>query len=355
MNEELEKIVFIIPSLDPDDKMPLYVNDLINNGCKHVVVVNDGSHNETLHYFDEIKNKKEVVILNHEVNKGKGAALKSAFSYVLNNLKDIKGVVTADADGQHSTSDTIKVANRLLETNNIVLGTRNFNEKNVPFKSRNGNKITSFIFKLLFGKWINDTQTGLRAIPYDYLNTCLELDGDRYEYEIKMLIKIVEDKKEIIEEPIETIYFDSNRASHFNPFKDSFKIYKIMFSKLINYAKSSFISYLFELALYSVLINTVFDNILEASACILASTLVSRFFSSIINYLINRNKVFKSNENLSKTLIKYVVLVFCQAMLSSFLISLLFKATSFDTTVIKVFVDLLLSIISFKVQDAWVF
>lgn len=355
MNNDLNKIVFIIPSLDPDDKMPSYVNDLINNGAKHIIVVNDGSHDETLHYFDELKNKEEVIILNHEVNKGKGAALKNAFSYVLTNMKDVKGIVTADADGQHSTLDTIKVARKMLETNEVVFGTRNFNEENVPFKSRNGNKITSFIFKLLFGRWVNDTQTGLRAIPYDYLDTCLQLKGERYEYEIKMLIKIVEDKKPIIEEPIDTIYYDSNRGSHFNPLKDSFKIYEVMFSKLIGYAQSGFVSYLFEIIIYSILINTIFDNSLQATACILASTLISRFFSSVVNYLINKNKVFKSKEGSVQTMIKYAILVFVQAILSSFLVSAMFKLTNFDTTVIKIFIDFILSLISFKVQNTWVF
>ena len=126
------------------------------------------------------------------MNQGKGRALKTAFSCLLNEYKpeEISGVVTVDADGQHSPEDPKRVAEALLEEEALILGTRNFS-KDTPFKSRYGNHITTAVFALLYGKKIRYTQTGLRGIPYGFLAECLRLEGERFEYEIKMLIDTV--------------------------------------------------------------------------------------------------------------------------------------------------------------------
>ena len=350
----LDNILFIIPSLDPDDKMPEYVRNLIKEGAKHVLLVDDGSKNEYKHYFEELKDLKEVTILTHEVNKGKGRALKTAFDYVLNNMKDIKAVVTADADGQHAPDDTINTGLKTIETNDVVFGTRNFNEEIVPFKSRNGNKITTTVFKLLYGKQVNDTQTGLRGLPVDFLPKCLEIKGERFEYEIGMLIEIVKENRNIYELPIKTIYFDSNRATHFDTFKDSFRIYKIMFSQFIKFVFISASSFLIDIALYTALYNLIFVNI-NYSKAILYSTVLARVVSSLYNFIMNKNKVFESNGKTSKTIAKYYLLAVCQMLVSSFLVSFVFSKIKFNTSIIKLFVDFVLFLISYQIQRKWVF
>ena len=350
----LDNIVFVIPSLDPDEKMPEYVRTLINSGVKCVLLVDDGSKLEYKHFFEELKDLKEVTILTHEINKGKGRALKTAFDYVLNNMKDIKAVVTADADGQHAVDDTINTGIKTIETNDVVFGTRNFNEEIVPFKSRNGNKITTTVFKLLYGKQVNDTQTGLRGLPIDFLPKCLVIKGERFEYEIGMLIEIVKENRNIYELPIKTIYFDSNRATHFDTFKDSFRIYKIMFSQFIKFVFTSFSSFLIDIILYTILFNTVFNTI-PYSKGILYSTVLARVVSSLYNFLMNKNKVFKSKEKTFNTMIKYYVLAIIQMLVSSLLVTYVFSKIQGNTSIIKIFVDFLLFLLSYQIQRAWVF
>lgn len=353
-NLDLDKIVFLIPSLDPDNKMPEYVRQLIKDGAKQIILVDDGSKKENKHFFDEVKDLKEVKLLIHDINKGKGAALKTGFSYVLNNMQDIKGVVTADADGQHASDDTIACAYKLLETNDVVFGTRNFNEDIVPFKSRNGNKITTIVFKFLYGKLVNDTQTGLRGLPIDFLETCIGLVGDRFEYEIMMLIQIVKEERNIVEVPIKTVYFESNRATHFNTFKDSYKIYKIMFSTFIKFAGSSIISAIIDLSIYSILCNLVFKNI-EVRNAILLSTIIARVISSLFNYIMNKQKVFESKFDTKITLVRYYILCCCQMLASWFFVYILFNLININSSFIKIVVDTLLFILSYQLQRRWVF
>lgn len=230
-------VVVVIPSLNPDEKLIETVNNVIEQGFEKVLLVDDGSRHECQTIFKQLSKLKQVHVIHHEVNKGKGAALKTAFSYYLKEFDQelYKGVVTADADGQHLSEDIYKSALRMQvaiqdgEKNTLVLGTRDFSDPIVPFKSKNGNKITTLIFSLLYGKWINDTQTGLRGISNEYLKRCLELSGERFEYEINMLIDAVVSGVNVLEEKIATVYLNHNRETHFNPVKDSIKIYKVMF------------------------------------------------------------------------------------------------------------------------------
>lgn len=226
----MKKVALIIPSLNPDQKLIEYVKEAIKMGFKNIIIVNDGSSKEYDKFFNELSKYNECIVLKHATNLGKGRALKTAFQYYLNKFNDFTGVVTADSDGQHSLKDTLKIANEITD-NSLVLGMRNFNEKQVPFKSRYGNKITTFIFKTLYGKKINDTQTGLRGLSNDFIKHSLNLNGEGFEYEINMLIEAIRNKTEIKEVFIRTIYIEDNKSSHFNPIKDSIKIYKVMFSE----------------------------------------------------------------------------------------------------------------------------
>ena len=221
----------IIPSLDPDDKLIKLVNDLIENNFKKIIIVDDGSPDKTI--FNKLDEKDEVVLLTHKVNKGKGAALKTAFSYYKDNLMNkYKGVVCVDSDGQHSISDTINTGNVMIKENKFVLGTRLFNTKATPLRNKTGNRITSNMFHKLYGVYLKDTQTGLRAIPNRLIDFHLNVEGERFEYEMNVLIDLVKNNEEIIEENIKTIYLkNSNRRSHFKVVRDSYRIYKILFKR----------------------------------------------------------------------------------------------------------------------------
>lgn len=225
------KVIPIIPALNPDNKMIKSVEELIKNGFKKIIIVNDGS--SELKIFNELSKKKECIILTHEINKGKGCALKTAFKYYKDNLiKDYEGVITLDADGQHSIEDVINISNVLVDNKLFILGTRLFNTKETPFRNKMGNRITSFVFEKLYGVYLKDTQTGLRAIPNHLIDLHINTHGDRFEYEINALIDLVKSYEKILQIDIKTVYLeDSNRKSHFNPLKDSYKIYKILFKR----------------------------------------------------------------------------------------------------------------------------
>ena len=213
-------VVCVIPSLNPDESLLKVIENLIQVGITDIVIVDDGSRKECEIIFSEAKNFGATVI-KHAVNKGKGAALKTAFNYYFNNydVNYYKGVVTADADGQHLATDIKKIADILIGSDKsamrMILGTRDFNEKNVPFKSRNGNKITTVVFEVLFGKKINDTQTGLRGISNQFLKRCVDLPQNRFEYEINMLIDAVKNNVIIEEAFIRTVYIDGNDGVKF--------------------------------------------------------------------------------------------------------------------------------------------
>jgi len=222
------KIVPIIPALNPDNKLIKLVNELKDNYQK-IIIVDDGSEEKEI--FNKLKKDKSCIVLTHEINKGKGEALKNAFRYYLDNLSNkYLGVICLDSDGQHLPSDANKMSELLVKNDRFILGTRLFNTKSTPLRNKLGNRITSRVFKWIYHVYIKDTQTGLRAIPNRLIKPLMKVDGSRFEYELNVLIKLVK-MNEIIEEcDIKTVYLkNSNKKSNFKVLRDSFMIYKIMF------------------------------------------------------------------------------------------------------------------------------
>lgn len=356
MAETLPKVAVLIPSLDPDEAMVSYCRSLIDTGFKTIILVDDGSQSCNRKYFDELAILPECVVLRHAVNQGKGRALKTGFNYFLNtySVADMVGIVTADADGQHSAPDTVQIALKLAKENCLVLGSRNFDEEQVPLKSRYGNRITTGVFALLYGNKIGDTQTGLRGIPYDFIKTCLTLPGERFDYEINMLIAGVHNKFSIVEVPIQTIYFEGNRATHFSAVRDSVRIYKVMFRNFFRFSLTSIVSALVDIGIFSLVTMVLLDNVNVAMAS-LAGTISARIVSSLFNYVVNRNIVFQNSGRIGKTMLRYYLLCFLQMLLSWLLVNALFTVTHRSISLIKLVIDFVLFFISYQVQRRWVF
>lgn len=232
----LSDVSVVLPSLNPDEKLGIVIDGLLQYGFTDIILVNDGSSPEKLHYFTEAAQHPEVHLLHHEVNRGKGAALKTAFQYVLENRPNGAGVITVDGDNQHHPEDTRRCAEQMLESGHLVLGVRDFSQPDVPFKSRNGNKITSLVFKLFVGMTISDTQTGLRAIPGELLPLMLEIGGDRFEYETNMLLALKERDLPFDEVKIRTVYLEENKSSHFRAVRDSWPAFPCRSAKFISRA-----------------------------------------------------------------------------------------------------------------------
>lgn len=224
------KYVPVIPCYNPPEVFSNIILELYSMGVRDVIIIDDGSNNKRIF---SIANKKGYTVIEHNTNKGKGEAIKSGIRYYKKHfINKYKGIVMIDCDGQHRVLDMDKVGQEMIHSDKLTMGVRNFNIDGVPFRNKMGNKITSLVFKWMFGVYIKDTQTGLRGVPNRLIDTVLKIDGERYEYEINMLIDIVRMKEEINEVEIETVY-DNNRKrySYFNPFKDSYRIYKEMIKK----------------------------------------------------------------------------------------------------------------------------
>lgn len=346
-------VAVIIPSLNPDNKLIAVVEGMIAEGFDDIIVVDDGSDEAHKKYFEEVAKHKECTMLVHEVNKGKGRALKTAFTYVYENRKDCIGVITVDGDNQHKPKDVMNCAKELEKNpDSMILGVRNFNEKHVPFRSRFGNKMTSTVFKFACGLDICDTQTGLRAIAYKHLPVMNEVTGDRFEYETNMLLELKKSDINYIQVPIETVYIDDNDSSHFNPIKDSFKIYMIIFKYIFGSVASCVID-LVCFAILNAVLGFMADNIR-----MLVATAAARVISSLFNYTYNRKAVFKSKDSVKSSMVRYYILCVCQMMVSYGLvygITRLFPAGNVLTVVFKAIIDTVLFFISFKIQRAWVF
>ena len=169
-----------------------------------------------------------VTLLTNAINLGKGAALKHGMNHILVNYPDCLGVVTADADGQHSVADILKLAAELKkQPNRVVFGARQFSS-NVPLRSRFGNTVSRYVYRFLIGLELADTQTGLRAVPKRLMELCLGIRANRYEFETEQLVMIKSAGMPVSQVPIETIYIDDNRESHFRPLLDSARIYFVL-------------------------------------------------------------------------------------------------------------------------------
>ena len=359
--KDLSKISVVLPSLDPDEKLVAVIDGLLEYGFTDIILVNDGSKAENLHYFtDAAAAHPEIHLLHHEVNRGKGAALKTAFTWFLENRHDGFGVVTVDGDNQHHPADTRACCEHMLETGNVVLGCRDFDQDDVPPRSRFGNKTTSMVFKIFVGMTISDTQTGLRAIPKDDLEIIATIAGDRFEYETNMLLAMKQQGIPFDEVKIRTVYIEENKSSHFRVIHDSWRIYKLILAHFFRYTISSLISSIVETGLLAVL-NLFLKNLLKGIALTAATAIPARIISCLVNFYINKTMVFKSNVSTGTAMIRYWILAFFQ-MMAQFLLDEGFyvllgvgAAATGLRVVIHTAVMVGLYFMSFTIQQRWVF
>jgi glycosyltransferase involved in cell wall biosynthesis len=341
-NEALDRVAVLVPAWQPDERLTILVASLVAQGFGEVIVVNDGSDRSCSVVFEELALLPRVRVLQHAVNLGKGRALKTGINYFLNELPEMDGLVTADADGQHTAADVTLVVQTLLQAGGrSVLGSRNFTG-DVPFRSRFGNGLTRHIFAFVVGAKLTDTQTGLRAFPRNLLPELLVLDGERYEYEMTVLAHLCRLGSKPQEIPIETVYLDGNRASHFDPIWDSMRIYFV----LVRFYLSAIVAAGIDLVGFSVAF-TLTGNVP-------ASIAVGRL-SSLVNFSLNKRLVFHNSAPVSGVLWRYYSLVAAIGALSYLLIWTLNRYGHWNVFVAKITVDSLLSLVSFSMQRTFVF
>ena len=358
---DLSKISVVLPSLDPDEKLIAVVDGLLEYGFSHIILVNDGSKQENLHYFTDLAAQHpEITLLHHEVNKGKGAALKNAFRWFLQNRPEGYGVVTVDGDNQHHPEDTRRCCEHMLATGHTVLGCRDFNQADVPARSSFGNKTTSMIFKIFVGMTISDTQTGLRAFPREVLEQIVTVYGDRFEYETNMLLSFKTNGIPFDEVKIRTVYIEENKSSHFRVLHDSWRIYKLILAHFFRYTLSSILSALVDTGAYSLL-SKVLSGMLTGLSLTAAAGVIARVISSLLNFFLNKKVVFRTNCSTGKAMLRYYALALpqmaAQVLLTQGVYALLGIADTATglRTVIYAIVMTVLYFVSFMIQQRWVF
>ncbi len=346
------RVTAIVPSLNPDERMPRVIKGLVEAGFERIIIVDDGSREDRRRFFDEalVIGGERCVFLRHNRNLGKGRALKTAFNWFLNNQNGDIGVVTLDADGQHTTADVVRCAEALEQhPDALIIGARNFNAPGVPKRNAAGNKFTAAVFRVICGIRIHDTQTGLRGIPAEFAGRLMNVAGERFEFETNMLLETKDGGIEIFEIPIETVYINENSTSHFHPIRDSISIYAL----ILKYVSSSLISWLVDYLLFGLL-----SHLLAAMApkyALLIATLGARAVSSLCNFLINKRVVFKSDAPLAKTMAKYYTVSCVQVLASYGGVYLFTQVLGVPSMISKFVVDTVLFFVSFRVQRAWVF
>ena len=356
----LNDVSVILPSLDPDEKLMAVIDGLILQGFEDIILINDGSKPENLHYFEEAARNSQITLLHHSINLGKGAALKTGINWFLEHRKERAGVVTVDGDNQHAPEDIKACSLRMLETGKTVLGCRDFSLPHVPPRSKAGNRITSWVFKTFVGMTLSDTQTGLRAFPTGVLPQLAQVAGDRFEYETNVLLEMKKSSLPFEEVPIRTVYIEENKSSHFRAVQDSWRIYKLILAHFFRYTASSLATSVLEEGMY-IGLNYLLHSSLSGFALTAATTGIARFLSCLVNFYMNQRLVFHAKGNTWKALGKYfalaVPLVICQ-MLLTFGIYELFCISESQTllrSVIYAGVMVALFFVSFFVQQRWVF
>jgi len=328
-------MIIVIPAYEPDEKLVTLVKKLKNMCDFNILIVDDGSGEKYTSIFDKTK-EIGCQVISYTNNRGKGGALKSAFRYI--NITNMEDVITADCDGQHLPEDIIKIANEITE-NKIILGTRHFKGK-VPLRSSLGNKLTRGIFSIVSGEHIEDTQTGLRGFHKKMLPWLCTIEGEGYDYEMNMLLEAKDAGYDLKEISINTIYLESNKGSHFNPIKDSIKIYL----PLLKFSGSSLMCATVDFMLLIIL--------QKMTSNLLFSVLGARACSVALNYSLNQKYVFSNRDK--NGLPRYLILASFIAITNYCLINL-FYTLGMALTIAKVFTEGTLFFFSYFAQRKYVF
>ncbi len=337
------QVAVVIPAYRPGAPLVSLVDALLAGGADGIVIIDDGSGPNFAELFAGMARRDGVHVLHHAVNLGKGAALKSGLNYSLAEVPDLRGVVSADADGQHHPEDILRIAGLLREhPERLILGVRQWEER-VPWKSRVGNLVTRVLLRLMVGQTLSDTQTGLRGIPAALIPHLLRIPAQGYEFELDMLITCKHQAHPILEEPIRTIYLEGNRGSHFRPVVDSMRIYFLLF----RFGALSFLT--------AVLDNVVFVAAFGWTGSIAQSQIAARLCAMTFNYLGARRMVFHSQQRHAVVLPKYVLLVLANGLVSYAFIRWLHDVLGWHAVPAKLVAEGLLFVANFVLQRDLVF
>ena len=332
----------LIPAYQPDARLPRLILELHRaDPSTKIVVVDDGSGQKFSDIF-EASATAGAHVISYEHNRGKGYALREGFTWI----RDVAGdspecVVTADADGQHTLNDIFRVGRTCTDTGKSVLGVREF-VGHVPARSRIGNTATSALFWLATGWKLKDTQTGLRAFPVALLPALLEVQGDRYEYELRVLLHLAKFRHPVTQIPIETIYEAGNPTSHFRPLQDSARIW----APLLKFAASSGVATVIDYVLVLVL------NALTGA--LFLPVITARVVSASVNFAMNRRVFEATGVPLRCSALRYAALAVA-VIAGSYTILAVLTGIGMPLWIAKIIADTTMYLVSYSAQSRYVF
>ena len=341
----MDETIALIPAYEPTPKLVPLVRRLALDGCQ-IVVVDDGSGEEYAGIFKAAADFAHVI--SYSPNAGKGEALKRGYSYIRESgMEGI--VVTLDSDGQHAIDDVARVVARAKENPGaLTLGVRSFGA-GTPARSRMGNGITRLVYKTATGHDVSDTQTGLRAFGTELLGLMGDIEGERYEYEINVLMRCEEDGIDVVEMSIATIYEDGNKGSHFQTVRDSLLIYR----EIVKFVASSFVCFLIDYGLFGVL--ALLTGGLGAAVSVPLSNVAARVVSATTNFAINRRYVFESEKSVFETAVRYFALAAVILAGNTAMLGLLVMGTGMNEFLAKIVTEISFFVVSYAAQRFWIF
>lgn len=352
----VNQYIVLIPAYEPNEKVIYYIDELEKVGFKRIVVDDDGSGKKYQSLFEILNQKECCNVIGYDENKGKGHALKEGYAFIKKHYKDYAGIITADCDGQHAVKDVQAIANSIKQhPSSLILGERDFSLDDIPFKSKLGNRLTSGLFFLLFGKWLRDTQTGLRGFDHNLTDKMIEIDGERFEYETQVLVDCLHDDIPIEEEVIETIYENNNEGTHFQAFRDSMRIARVLFARFTKFFSSSLLSSLIDIGVAWILLDLLKSQVSDDFLRIGFATVGARMISMVFNFLVNKNFVFRNGQSHRYTVMRYFSLCVLIVILSTLCVYFVSHFLSFNEKIAKPIVDSLLFLLSYQLQMKWVF
>lgn len=368
----MKKRIALIPAYKPNIQLLEFVKGIEENGMD-CLIVNDGSGEEYLSLFHKIERETEARVLSFPENRGKGAALKAGLEYLQKENAGLQGnftIITLDADGQHLLKDALNLLSVAEEKKDtLILGSRT-QSKDSPLRSRIGNGITKEVFNLCTGVEVKDTQTGMRAFSGKMIPEMLTIPGERYEYEMNVLLFLAKEGVLMEEVPIETVYINDNAESHFDTVKDSYRIYK----QILKFSASSLLSFLADFLLYS------FFFLITGG--LFVSNFLARVISLHLNFFLNKTMVFSGEEDIEESkkrientkvqkgtkwnlsalksfkkeeYFSYIGLAAFIFIINSFILSGIVGSLGMNPYLAKILTEGLLFCLSYFVQKKWIF
>ncbi len=338
--------IALIPAYQPTDQLLPLLREAKNEGFE-ILVVDDGNDAGSKDLFDFAA--RFGTVLHHPRNRGKGRAIKTGLSYIQQHYPVDCVLVTMDADGQHRVADAKKICQiAQSHPDTLVLGSRKLRE-NVPLRSRFGNTVTRLVYHISTGQKVWDTQTGLRGCSASLIPQLLTVPGERYEYEMNVLLTCSRAGVPLLEEEIDTIYMDGNASSHFDTVKDSWRVYK----ELLKFSAASLTSFLVDYGSYCLL--TLLTSGLGNASSILISNIGARIVSASVNYTINRKMVFQSKESVVRSAVRYALLAGGILAANTIVLSFLADHLAINRYAAKLITELFFFLFSWLVQRNVIF